>query len=343
MPKHKGEDYKISAVQYYLENDTSYAKTCEIFKCSERSLKRWIERYEKDKEIKRDNRPDVSYKITNKQVKYALKLLKKNEQISMIELAKLIKDEYKDFDITPQHLGKIINDNNKTRKRTRHKHFPKTRYKKPIDKKIELNNFYKEINKYTLDKIISIDETSIKPSMIKEYSRCEIGQRCIVKTDENIVFQPYTLIVAMSNSKCIGYHLYEKGGTTKERMVEFLEKHIFKKYKNHLIVLDNARSHQNKMVKDAITKSGNKYLFSVPYTPKTNVIEMFFNQLKHYLKLNKRIMRYNDLKNEIKYSISKIKPEHYRNYFLYAYKKNKLQLPRKISTRKRKPKNYKEE
>ena len=46
MSKHKSEDYKITAVKYYLENDTNYTKTCDIFKCSERSLKRWIERYE---------------------------------------------------------------------------------------------------------------------------------------------------------------------------------------------------------------------------------------------------------------------------------------------------------
>lgn len=56
MPTHKSEDYKISAVQYYLDNKTSYVKTCEIFKCSERSLKRWIELYQKDNEIKRNNR-----------------------------------------------------------------------------------------------------------------------------------------------------------------------------------------------------------------------------------------------------------------------------------------------
>jgi len=70
----------------------------------------------------------------------------------------------------------------------------------------------------------------------------------------------------MSNSKCIGYKLYEKGGMTKERMVEFLEHFVFKKYKNHLLILDNARSHQNKYVKEAIKKSGNNYLYSVPYT-----------------------------------------------------------------------------
>ena len=33
MPKHKTEDYKISAVKYYLNNDRGdgYKKTCKIF------------------------------------------------------------------------------------------------------------------------------------------------------------------------------------------------------------------------------------------------------------------------------------------------------------------------
>ena len=82
MSKHKSEDYKIIAVKYYLENDTNYTKTCEIFKCSERSLKRWIKRYEELEEIKRLNRKQVSYKITKEQVKYAIQKLKENEQIS---------------------------------------------------------------------------------------------------------------------------------------------------------------------------------------------------------------------------------------------------------------------
>ena len=99
MSKHKSEDYKITAVKYYLDNETTYKNTCDIFKCSERSLKRWIERYQKEKSIKRHSRKSISYKITNEQVKYALTLLKNNQQITMTELAKLIKKKYKDFDI----------------------------------------------------------------------------------------------------------------------------------------------------------------------------------------------------------------------------------------------------
>ena len=108
MSKHKSEDYKITAVKYYLENNTNYTKTCEIFKCSERSLKRWIERYEELDEIKRLNRKPVSYKRTKEQVKYAIQKLKENEQMTMEELHKIVKKKYKDFDITSQHLGQEI-------------------------------------------------------------------------------------------------------------------------------------------------------------------------------------------------------------------------------------------
>ena len=68
----------------------------------------------------------------------------------MEELSKLIKKKYKDFDITSQHLSQIIRDNNKTRKRTRHEHFPKIRYGTPIDKQKELDKFYKKVDKYII-------------------------------------------------------------------------------------------------------------------------------------------------------------------------------------------------
>ena len=76
----------------------------------------------------------------------------------------------------------------------------------------------------------------------------------------------------VNNSKCVGWKLYEQGGMTKERLVEFLKENVFSKYKDNLIVLDNAGSHRNEYVKQEILESGNKYLFSVPYTPKTNGI-----------------------------------------------------------------------
>ena len=55
MPQHKGEDYKISAVKYYLKTKHQ-TNTCEIFECSQRSLMRWVNKYNKNKTVKRKSR-----------------------------------------------------------------------------------------------------------------------------------------------------------------------------------------------------------------------------------------------------------------------------------------------
>jgi transposase len=83
---HKSEDYKISAVKYYLKNKDNIRKTCKIFDCKKSTLQRWIQRYNSTKNLTRRNRKNVSYKITKPQVKNVLDVLKKNEQITMEEL-----------------------------------------------------------------------------------------------------------------------------------------------------------------------------------------------------------------------------------------------------------------
>ena len=57
MTKHKTEDYKISAVKYYLNNDKGdgYKKTCKIFDCNKSTLRDWIKRYNTSKNLTRKN------------------------------------------------------------------------------------------------------------------------------------------------------------------------------------------------------------------------------------------------------------------------------------------------
>ena len=68
MSKHKSEDYKLSAVKYYLNNQVSLDDVCEIFDCPKQSLYRWVKRYEELEEIKRLSRKQISYKITIKHI-----------------------------------------------------------------------------------------------------------------------------------------------------------------------------------------------------------------------------------------------------------------------------------
>ena len=88
-------------MEYYLANKDGYKNTCKIFDCKTSTLKDWIYLYKNTNNLSRNNRKPISYKITSKQVKYSIQLLIENQQITMFELAKLIKDKYKNFNITP--------------------------------------------------------------------------------------------------------------------------------------------------------------------------------------------------------------------------------------------------
>jgi len=63
MPQHKSEDYKISAVQYYLSKYKNQVQTCEIFQCHPRSLMRWVDKYNKNINITRKKKTPKAYKF----------------------------------------------------------------------------------------------------------------------------------------------------------------------------------------------------------------------------------------------------------------------------------------
>ena len=77
MSKHKSEDYKISAVNYFLDNNVSMDYVCNIFNCKKQSLSGWVQRYNNDKSIKRYNRKPISYKITKQERRIRYKIIKK--------------------------------------------------------------------------------------------------------------------------------------------------------------------------------------------------------------------------------------------------------------------------
>jgi transposase len=294
--KHKSEDYKISAVEYYLVEDKSQEEVCKIFKCSPRSLMRWVEKYNTDGEIKRYNKKPIAYKITKDQVKYALKELDKNKTITMDELLSKIKSKYPLFDLSSRQLSRVVKDNNITLKITRIRHEPNKRFGKDID----------------------------------------INSK--IKTQSQEVFKKYTGIFAISTNGVLGWELYEKSGINTDRLYEFLETHITNKYKNKLIILDNASSHRNDKIKELVNKN-NKILYSVPYQHFTNSIENYFSMLKSRLqKLDG--LTHEKLKENITNVIRGIPKEKYENIFKGTYNRDVVYVKNK--TRKRKLKNYKE-
>jgi len=92
--------------------------------------------------------------------------------------------------------------------------------------------------------------------------------------------------------------------------------------------MDNGGAHKSNLIKNVITSSQNTLLYSVlgetrwlcyPYRPKTNAIESWFNQFKHYFKYGSNSYTYIDLNKNVKKVIAKISKISYLNYINYAY------------------------
>ena len=337
MGKHHTEDYKLSAVKHALRTDNQ-VETCEVFDCKRTSLQRWLKLYdETGSPIRHTRRQRTAYKVKKHYIDFLRQELHKKPDIFMEDLRTLLVNKYPDADISREHIGRLLRDNNKTRKRLRKKHEPKMYRGKERNHKGEIQEYLKQARKYDLDKIICLDETAVYANLHPSYGRCDLGKRCYVKSDDNKVFTHYSLLVAISNKKTIGWTLYEKGAVNAERLTEFIKNKINGKYEDCVIVMDNAGFHKTTEVKDVVNEGKNKIQNTVPYYPRSNPIEQFFSQLKHYIKKDSPIS-YEDIKTSIGKAMTKVKEKHLNNYFLHAFNLEVLKKDR--ATRRRKPKVY---
>jgi transposase len=342
--KHKSEDLKTAAVLHFQEVSHSRKETSRVFRCSPRSLNRWIDRYTSTGRIIRHNRLAVAYKVTNAHVTFAKQSISEDKTVSMKELQTIMINKFPGLTVTLQHIGAVVRDLNLTRKRTRHGHFPKKRYNRPIDRRTESTAFYTVTNAHPIDKIISIDETSLSPFMFRRYGRCEIGDKCILSTSNNKVFTKHTFIAGITNSGIIGWKLYDQGGSNTIRFAAFLTNLINRNHlRGYLFLMDNASAHKNDTIHNLITNSGNTIQYIVPYSPQMNCIENWFSQFKYYMSTSK-VRTVAEMRADIRTTITMINIQNYQNYFNYAYRREAYQnRPRpRNSTRKRKLKMYKQ-
>ena len=304
MPTHKSEDYKLSAVDYYLTEDTSQLETCRIFKCTPRSLMRWVQQYKKEGNVNIHYRKPIAYKVKKEYVKFLLDEIKKNKTITLYELTEKLKETYKGVHLSTTQIFRVINDNNITLKLTRIRHEPTKRFGKDIDINSKIKEFYEKVKKYKIEDIICIDETSIKSLQKRNHCYSQKGKRCVIKTQSQEVFKKYTGVFAISVNGVVNWDLYEKGGITTDRLIEFLEHNITSKLQNKLIILDNASAHRNERIKKLINKHNN-ILYAVPYQHFTNSIENYFSMLKSRLQKLEGL-KYEILKENIQKVISEI-------------------------------------
>lgn len=154
--KHHTEDYKETAVKYYLENGDDMRNTCKIFKCKFQSLSRWINTYRQRGKINRKTRKNHNLKITPEIEKFVKEYVRKYNTTILWELSKLVNEKFK-VHLTDMSIYNILHKHKLTRKRLRSKYYPE---KKEGQEKEDLETFYKKLKDFDWIMRLFINQTS---------------------------------------------------------------------------------------------------------------------------------------------------------------------------------------
>ena len=72
---HKDKNFKIAAVNHYLNVSLNKTETVKIFNCSRQNLINWVKQLEKTGLFSKKKNKSVSYEITKKHVSFITKIL----------------------------------------------------------------------------------------------------------------------------------------------------------------------------------------------------------------------------------------------------------------------------
>jgi len=145
-----------------------------------------------------------------------------------------LKKGFPHISLSRQHLGEILRDNNKIRKRLRHIHQPTTYRGRKRNHNKEITDYLAKVKEYKIYHIIAIDETVIYAELHTIYGRCDLGKRCSYKTTDNKVFNKYSLLIAINIKGVVGWKLYEEEVVNSERLKDFIAEHITANYEGNL-------------------------------------------------------------------------------------------------------------
>ncbi len=153
---------------------------------------------------------------------------------------------------------------------------------------VKRNDFYKEISKIDINKIISIDESGFNSLNNTKKGLSKKGKNINVPVND-IKIKNKSLLCGVTINEIIHFEIYENG----------INGDIFKKFiqniinkltsSNYCFIFDNVPFHHNKLMLQLIKESGNMYMFTPPYSPNNNPIETVFGIIKENFKKEYKI------------------------------------------------------
>ena len=133
------------------------------------------------------------------------------------------------------------------------------------------------------ERLVFIDETSVKTNLIRQRGRSLRGERLVMDAPFG-AWGTQTFIAGLTADALIAPWVI-RGAMDGPAFAAYIEKVLVPELTpGTVVILDNLATHRNKEAKATMRAAGCWFLFLPPYSPDLNPIEMAFAKLKAHLR-----------------------------------------------------------
>jgi transposase len=255
------------------------------------------------------------FKITPEMEKFIVNITIKNKIERCKTIRKHVMDKF-NINLSVKSVCNILRKNNITNKKTYRK-INKLSIEEFNKRKIIMSDKITEIGK---NNIISIDEMAIYLNDFPSYGWAKKGEKCEIITADNVSQKRVSLIVAMNNKKIIKSELYEQN-ISGDKYLKFIREINYKHKGKHLL-MDNAKIHHTKKLKEYVKKKNINVLYNIPYCPEFNPIENVNSMIRNNVRYNKNAI-FDDIKNILQEFKNKDHKKEFQNIYNNTFKRLK--------------------
>jgi len=267
-------DFRKLAIR--LSRSKGISETCKLLNINRSTIWRW--------------KQNIQFK---KRKRYTLKKFEDcKEEISLFISDHPCTSQYKmkqllDVKLSKNTLSRYIKFLNFTRKRTQRRGICKNNALPQL-----VETFKTRYNTFGKDNIICVDECGFSENLRPPYGYSKKGVPLIIKTSGG--WSHFSLLLAIFPYGRVEYFITE-GGVNKEMFEKFIDSLCL--LETEAILIDNASIHKNLSLSTHVN-----ILYTPPYSPEYNAIELCFSQIKQYFK-EQFVTHKNDIERNIFQSI----------------------------------------
>jgi len=167
-----------------------------------------------------------------------------------------------------------------------------------------------------LERLVFIDETSLKTNLVKTTGWAPVGKRLVDHAPFGH-WHTQTFVAGLAHDGLIAPWVLD-GAMNRDSFETYVLRELAPALRpGQIVVADNLSSHKSTRVIDLLRAQGNELIFLPPYSPDLNPIEMAFSKLKTLIR-KAAARTYAALWQQVGAVCDLFKPTECRNYFIAA-------------------------